>query len=91
MTASELPSYPWQVVATDILKVKGREHLLVVDYYSRFVELALLKDKTMETCISILKSMFPRYGIPETVRCDNGPCHSPPMSLKSSRSSTNSR
>ncbi|KFD66246.1 hypothetical protein M514_10217 [Trichuris suis] len=64
------------VVATDRFKVKGKEYLLLVDYYSRYIELAFLKDKTSETCIDILKSMFSRYGIPEVVRCDNGPCYS---------------
>uniref|UniRef100_A0A5S6Q175 RNA-directed DNA polymerase n=1 Tax=Trichuris muris TaxID=70415 RepID=A0A5S6Q175_TRIMR len=76
MLASTLPLYPWQVVATDIFNVKGKEYLVVVDYYSRYIELALLKDKTSETCINILKSIFARFGIPEIVRCDNGPCYS---------------
>ncbi|KFD46795.1 hypothetical protein M513_12323 [Trichuris suis] len=76
MIPSELPSYPWQVVATDIFKVKGKKYLVVVHYYSRYIELAFLKDKTLETCIDILKSMFSRYGIPEVVRCDHGPCYS---------------
>uniref|UniRef100_A0A5S6Q698 RNA-directed DNA polymerase n=1 Tax=Trichuris muris TaxID=70415 RepID=A0A5S6Q698_TRIMR len=76
MLPAELPAYPWQVVGTDILSFRDKDYLVVVDYYSRYIEVSLLPDKTTRTVINLMKSMFSRHGIPETVRCDNEPCYS---------------
>ena len=71
---SEFPKYPWQVVATDLFEKKGVDYLLVVDYYSRYVKVTKLpKNKTAETVVVCLKSIFARHGIPEKVISDNGP------------------
>ena len=47
--------------------------MLIVDYYSRFIEIALLKRTTAEEVIRHTKSIFARHGIPEVVVSDNGP------------------
>ena len=39
---SELPELPWQKVGTDLFEWKNCNYLLIVDYYSRFIEVALL-------------------------------------------------
>ena len=48
-------------------------HLLIVDYYSRYIETALLREITAEGVIQQLKSIFARHGIPEKMISDNGP------------------
>ena len=48
-------------------------HLLVIDYYSRFIEIAKLTSTTSQAIVSHLKSIFSRYGIPERLISDNGP------------------
>ena len=48
--------------------------MLIVVYYSRFIEIALLKQTTAkEKFIRNTKSTFARHGIPEVVVSDNGP------------------
>ena len=45
----------------------------MIDYYSRFVEMARLTRTTAEEVINYMKSVFARHGIPEQVMRDNGP------------------
>ena len=67
-----IPDRPWQKVATDLLDFKGRTHLLLVDYYSRYPEVSELKDMSSRTVIRKTKSIFSRHGIPEELISDNG-------------------
>ena len=48
-------------------------YLLIVDYYSRYMEIARLNRQTAEEVINHTKSIFARHGIPEIVISDNGP------------------
>ena len=74
LISGEFPSRPWQVVGTDLYFLKGSTYLLVVDYYSRYIEVAKLNSSTRSSdVITHLKSIFSRHGIPDTVRSDNGP------------------
>ena len=73
MIPSELPTYPWQKVGTNLFELKGATFLLVVDYFSRYVETTKLASTTSSAIISALKSIFARFGIPEIVLSDNGP------------------
>ena len=73
LTPSPLPDLPWQRAATDLFQWKGAIYVLVVDYYSRYIEIALLGQPTAEEVITRIKSIFARHGIPEVVVSDNGP------------------
>ena len=73
---SEFPQLPWQKVATDLFELKSCTYLLVIDYFSLFMEIAPLKGTTSADVILHLKSIFARHGIPETVYSDNGPQYS---------------
>ena len=70
---SPLPNYPRQVIGTDLFELKGDTYLLIVDYFSRYPEIAKLSSTTSLAVINVLKSIFARHGIPEVVRSDNGP------------------
>ncbi|XP_064470089.1 uncharacterized protein K02A2.6-like [Ornithodoros turicata] len=57
----------------DLFHANGKNYLLVTDYYSRYIEIALLENQRPETVILKSKSIFARHGFPETVVTDNGP------------------
>ena len=70
------PQRPWQQIGTDLFEWKKTEYLLVVDYYSRFIEVAKLTSTTAASVIVHLKSIFACHWIPEVVVSDNGPQYS---------------
>ena len=68
------PGRPWQIVAVDFFKCENKEYLLVVDYFSRYIELSPMnKKKTSTEVCQALQKIFARFGIPERVMSDNGP------------------
>ncbi|XP_033098534.1 uncharacterized protein K02A2.6-like, partial [Anneissia japonica] len=68
-----IPVRPWKIVATDLFHLKGNTYLLIVDYYSRFVEVKLLTTTTSDVIVEKMKATFARHGIPDTLISDNGP------------------
>lgn len=52
---------------------KDREYILIVYYFSKYVEVIELKSTKSEQVIKHVKSVFARYGIPSKVVTDNGP------------------
>ena len=73
MISSQLPQYPWQRVATDLFVLKGTNYILVIDYFSRYLEVRKLSSTTTSSVIHALKMIFSQHGIPEEVVSDNGP------------------
>ena len=71
MTMAKLPLRPWQVVATDLFHFKECDYLLIVDYYSRFFEIAKLPNTTAKRVIRHTQSILARYGIPIVIKSDN--------------------
>ena len=67
------PEYPWQRVGTDLFELKGTAYLLLVDYYSRYIEISSLTSTTSKAVIQRMKTIFGRHGIPECLVSDNGP------------------
>ena len=73
MVQAPIPSRPWEIVATDLFQWEQNNYMVVVDYYSRYIEIARLENTTSKTVVNHTKSIFARHGIPEVVRSDNGP------------------
>lgn len=69
------PNAPWQDCSADLLGPlpTGESMLVVVDYFSRFVEVAILKSTTSTKIIEAISPMFARFGVPFSLRTDNGP------------------
>eukprot|EP00731_Ephydatia_muelleri_P010292 Em0005g878a len=76
MIVSQPPDYPWQKVGSDLFELNGQKYLLlVVDYFSRFLEVTKLSTTTSVAITHVLKTTFLRYGIPEVLITDNGTQH----------------
>lgn len=69
----EVPDLPWKKVGVDVMTVDGLDYLVVVDYHSKWPELAKLERKTAQHIIMHLKSIFARHGVPEIMMSDNMP------------------
>ncbi|GFR14481.1 retrovirus-related Pol polyprotein from transposon opus [Trichonephila clavata] len=69
----ETPGRPWQKVACDFFCLKGKEHLLMIDYLSKYVELKPLNNITAQSVITVMKSIYATHGIPEDLVSDGGP------------------
>ncbi|XP_012942708.1 uncharacterized protein K02A2.6-like [Aplysia californica] len=73
LTPTALPERPFQMVGADLCNYKGHNYLVLVDYFSRYLEVAYMPDTTSETVVYKLKNVFARFGIPELLVTDNGP------------------
>lgn len=75
MVRKEMPSAPWEDVAVDFLGPlpDGLYLLVVVDYYSRYVEVKEMISINVQAVIEELSVIFGRYGLPVSLRADNGP------------------
>ena len=73
--STKLPTGPWVDVAVDVLGPlpTGESILVVVDYYSRYHEYAVMKSTTAERTVQALAEIFARHGLPVTLYSDNGP------------------
>jgi len=71
---NELPEKAWETIAIDLMgSLPTGENLLVTtDYYSQYVEIAILKNISAKIIQNKLFEMFARYGLPKTIVCDNG-------------------
>ena len=76
MIPHAIPDCPWPKLGSDVSEHKGKPYLVVVDYYSKFIETSLMRDKTAGTIVTHMKSIFARHGIPEELVSDNMPYNS---------------
>ena len=72
---SALPSGPWHHVAADFYGPlpSGQTLMVVIDEYSRFVEVETVSSTSAAAVIPKLDKIFATHGIPELLKTDNGP------------------
>ena len=56
---TQFPTLPWQRVVTDLFKYKGMHYLLVIHYFSRYIEIAKLSSTSSNTVITHLNPFLP--------------------------------
>ena len=55
----------WNQKGCDLLSTVEKKDLLVIDYYSKYFEVAKLEDGSAHTVIKEMKTIFARHGIPQ--------------------------
>lgn len=63
----------FQRIHIDFAKKDGNDFLILIDSFSKWVEINLMTTTTTEATIEYLRSIFARYGLPEQLVSDNGP------------------
>ncbi len=73
----KVPQQTWVKVSTDIFTFQNRDYLIVVDYHSKFVEVAYIPKPTdspaVEKNFEVWKRIFSTHGIPKVVFSDKRP------------------
>ena len=72
---SKLPRGPWDKVSVDFSGPypNGEYLLVVIDEYSRFPEIEIVRSTAGKSVIPKLNRIFSSFGIPRVVKSDNGP------------------
>ncbi|XP_026826878.1 uncharacterized protein K02A2.6-like [Ooceraea biroi] len=68
----EVPNTPWIKLGTDLINFKGKDYLLIIDYFSKYVDIGYLPNITSESVINVLKASFAKHGIPKILYTDPG-------------------
>lgn len=68
------PSAPWKRVHIDYAgPFMQRMFLIVVDAYSKWIDVVMMTSTTSESTINALRYLFSSYGLPVEIVSDNGP------------------
>jgi hypothetical protein len=73
MVLREIPSYPFQMVSCDIMEYAGKNYIVLIDFFSKWLDFAEIRQKTAGAVIGYLKSLFAVMGIPKNLLADNMP------------------
>ena len=73
MLSYDIPESPWEMLGADLFDYGGKKYIVIVDYYSLWIEVYLLKRTKAEDVIDAFKQSLSRFGIPDSIYSDNGP------------------
>ncbi|XP_026687915.1 uncharacterized protein LOC113472384 [Diaphorina citri] len=68
--SQEMPDIPFYKVGIEIVHWAGTDYLVLIDYYSRWIEIRKMLTTRSTEVISCLKRIFCVHGIPAEVICD---------------------
>ena len=74
-----LPERPWQHIGADMMTFQNKEYLILMDYYSRYLEVVYTPTTTSKAIVEKMKNIFAQWRIPERITSDNGPQFSSEM------------
>lgn len=64
---------PWERVHIDFGTIDNKELLILVDVFSKWIEVAVMNTTTSQRVIEVLRNWWARFGIPVELVSDNGP------------------
>ena len=67
-------THPMEILVMDLVDFRGKHALVTVDYFSGFLTYDTLESETTETVTKVLNNIFRKFGLPEKIISDNGPC-----------------
>ena len=73
MMMHEIPTLPYEIVATDLFEWQSQMYLVTVDSHSGFYDIHKLSDTSSKAVIMKLKKQFATHGVPRLLISDNGP------------------
>lgn len=73
MIPHNVPNRPFAKIASDLLEYAGKRYMVVVDYFSGWLEICPMKYINSDEVIEKLKIIFSNHGIPEELIADNMP------------------
>lgn len=73
MIPHEIPDRPFHKIGLDICEHRKKDYLVLADYYSKFLDIIPLNNKTANQVIDKLKTVFCTHGIPREIIADNIP------------------
>lgn len=73
LIAHEIPCRPFEKLGCDIMEFKGKNYLVIVDYYSKWIELKQLRGKRAQDVNLCWLEAFTTFGIPKIIIADNMP------------------
>lgn len=69
----DIPDRPWQRIAMDFFHHNGLTYLLVIDCFSKFIEVKKMHTTAANDLTEALSDIYARFGAPSEVISDNGP------------------
>ena len=72
LPTNQMPFRLFQTVTADSFEYDGQPYLLVIDFFSRYLEIAHLPRITSGVLTYKMKNIFAHYGIKEMIVTDNG-------------------
>ena len=68
----EFPAGPWKRLGIDYFEWNQQRYLMITDYYSRFPILRSVSTMSAAHLVTVLKTIFSEYGLPEELVSDQG-------------------
>ena len=65
---------PLELLDVDVVQFQRQRALVTVDYYVGFLTYDTLSSETTEAVTKALNNIFRKFGLPERIISDNGPC-----------------
>ena len=73
LVTTPLTDRTWSHLAADLCELKGKKYLVVIDYYSRYLEIIHLTMTTSRAVILQFKDRFAGWGLCDKITTHNGP------------------